>query len=106
MLPSVNIALQKVPLTGSFAAHELAKVLSFQPFQEWVQAFTKQQETRQNEMNVSSIDIQSIDYFGSEKIGFVKFKANVAFKDTGKNAPGIVFMVSYINLTFIFKKKT
>ncbi|KAG2231002.1 hypothetical protein BDF21DRAFT_424164 [Thamnidium elegans] len=92
MFPFVNIALQKVPLKGSFAASELAKVVSFQPFQDWVQVFSEQQKTRQNEMNVDSIDVQSIDYFGSEKIGFVKFKANVAFKETGKSAPGIVFM--------------
>lgn len=93
MLPSVNIALQKVPLTGSFAASELAKVLAFQPFKDWLQAFSEQQEARHNEMDVNSIDVQSIDYFGSQKIGFVKFKANVTFKETGKNAPGIVFMV-------------
>ncbi|KAI7896341.1 uncharacterized protein EV154DRAFT_435447 [Mucor mucedo] len=92
MLPSVNIALQKVPLTGSFAASELNKVLTFQPFKDWLQAFSEQQESRRNEMDVNSIDVQSIDYFGSEKIGFVKFKANVTFKETGKNAPGIVFM--------------
>ncbi|MBM6387286.1 MAG: hypothetical protein JSY10_25350 [Paenibacillus sp.] len=93
--------MQKVPLKGSFAASELAKVVSFQPFQDWVQVFSEQQKTRQNEMNVDSIDVQSIDYFGSEKIGFVKFKANVAFKETGKSAPGIVFMVSLLLLLLL-----
>lgn len=110
MFPFVNIALQKVPLTGSFSASELAKVLSFQPFQDWVNVFSEQQKTRQNEMNVNSIDVQSIDYFGSEKIGFVKFKANVVFKETGKSAPGIVFMVSfflylYRNYLLTFQKE-
>lgn len=111
MYPFVNIALQKVPLTGSFAASELAKVLSFQPFQDWAHVFSEQQKARQNEMNVDSIDVQSIDYFGSEKIGFVKFKANVVFKETGKSAPGIVFMVSFIyiytyrNYFLTFKKR-
>lgn len=43
-------------------------------------------------MNMDAIHVQSIDYFGTNKIGFVKFKTDVSFKETGKKAPGIVFM--------------
>jgi ADP-sugar diphosphatase len=93
MSSTVTIASQKVPIKGCSTTDELNKVLAFQPFQEWLHAFNEQQESRQHEMNVNSIDIQNVDYFGSQKIGFVKFKADVTFKDTGKNAPGIVFMV-------------
>lgn len=94
MSSTVTISKQKVPINGCASSVELDKVLSFQPFKDWLQAFSQQQEERQDEMNVKSIDVQNIDYFGSEKIGFVKFKANVSFKDTDKNVPGIVFMVS------------
>lgn len=71
----------------------LDKVLAFQPFQEWVQRFDRSQKERDNEMDIKSIEIQNTDVFGSGKLGFVKFKADVRFKDTGKSAPGIVFMV-------------
>lgn len=92
---TVTIAHQKVPVKGCSSSEELDKVLSFQPFQDWLHAFNKQQASRQEEMSVNAINIQNIDYFGSSKIGFVKFKADVTFKGTGKNAPGIVFMVKY-----------
>ncbi|CAO3639833.1 unnamed protein product [Mucor fragilis] len=43
--------------------------------------------------NTDEIDqVMNIDYFGYKKVSFVKFKADVSFKDTGKKAPGIVFM--------------
>lgn len=94
MSSAITIANQNVPIQGCSSTEELHKVLQFKPFKDWLQAFEKQQQTRENEMNVESIEIQNVDYFGSKKIGFVKLKANVSFKDTGKNAPGIVFMVS------------
>ena len=67
--------------------------MAFQPFKDWLQAFEEQQKQRKDEFDINSIDIQNIDYFGSKKVGFVKFKADVSFKDAGKKAPGIVFMV-------------
>jgi hypothetical protein len=90
---SVNIANQKVLVNGCSSVEEFNQVLSFQPFKDWLTAFDQQQKSRQNEFDVESIHIQNIDYFGSKKIGFVKFKTQVTFKDSGKNAPGIVFMV-------------
>ncbi|KAI9470057.1 MAG: hypothetical protein EXX96DRAFT_390078 [Benjaminiella poitrasii] len=91
MATTVTIAKQQVPLTG-YPKEDLDQVLAFQPFKDWLHGFDEQQQARQGEMNVESIEIQNIDYFKSDKIGFVKFKANVTFKETGKSAPGIVFM--------------
>ncbi|EIE81380.1 hypothetical protein RO3G_06085 [Rhizopus delemar RA 99-880] len=88
---TVHIANQSVPICSLYSQEEVNKSLSFQPFKDWLVAFNKQEESRQNEFDIKSIDIQSIDYFG-DKIGFVKFKANVQYKETGKSAPGIVFM--------------
>lgn len=95
----VTIAKQKVPVLGCASTEEFNKVASFQPFKDWLQAFDKQQKLRQHEMNVHAIHVQSIDYFGSDKIGFVKFKTDISFKETGKKAPGIVFMVKYQGVT-------
>lgn len=92
MTHTVTIANQRIPLMGS-SPDILDKVLAFQPFQEWVQRFDRSQKERDNEMDIKSIEIQNTDVFGSGKLGFVKFKADVRFKDTGKSAPGIVFMV-------------
>ncbi|KAI8371164.1 hydrolase, NUDIX family protein [Choanephora cucurbitarum] len=89
---TVSIANQSVVVKGCSNADEFNNILSFQPFKDWLSAFNKQQLERQNEFDVQSIEIQGIDYFGSGKIGFIKFKANVTFKETGKSAPGIVFM--------------
>lgn len=91
---SVNIANQKVRVNGCSSTEEFNQVMSFQPFKDWLAAFDQQQKTRENEMIVETIQIQNIDYFGSKKVGFVKFKTQATFKDSGKNVPGIVFMVT------------
>ncbi|KAF7731625.1 hypothetical protein EC973_008794 [Apophysomyces ossiformis] len=87
----VNIAKQKVPLKG-FPVQALENFIQWEPFKDWVQQFDREQKERENEMDISCIDVQSLDYFGSEKIGFAKFKADVKYRQTNKNAPGIVFM--------------
>lgn len=92
MTRTVNIGQQKVHLTGA-TPDIVDKVVAFQPFQDWVNRLDKEQRDRNDEMDISSIEIQSTDVFSSDKLGFVKFKANVKFKDTGKSAPGITFMV-------------
>ncbi|KAK4516879.1 uncharacterized protein ATC70_000206 [Mucor velutinosus] len=92
MYPTVTIANQDITVKGCSTTDEFNQVMAFQPFKDWLQAFEEQQKQRKNEFDINSIDIQSIDYFGSKKVGFVKFKADVSFRDTGKNAPGIVFM--------------
>lgn len=93
MYPTVTIANQDIVVKGCSDTDEFNQVMAFQPFKDWLQAFEEQQKQRKNEFDINSINIQNIDYFGSKKVGFVKFKADVSFKETGKNAPGIVFMV-------------
>jgi len=67
-------------------------VIGFQPFREWLQAFSDEQTKRQGEVIVKELKIQSLDIFGSGKIGFLKFKADVELVETGKKLPGIVFL--------------
>ncbi|CAO3636271.1 unnamed protein product [Cunninghamella echinulata] len=43
-------------------------------------------------MEIKDILIQNVDEFGLGNIGFIKLKANIQYKATGKNVPGIVFM--------------
>ncbi|KAI9319620.1 hypothetical protein BX666DRAFT_2024701 [Dichotomocladium elegans] len=87
----VRIAQQIVPVVGADPAIR-DKVLAFEPFKEWVHRFDKAQQERDSEMDVRSIEIQSADVFSSGKLGFVKFNADVRFKENGKSAPGITFM--------------
>ncbi|XP_073304330.1 nudix hydrolase 14, chloroplastic isoform X2 [Primulina huaijiensis] len=42
-------------------------------------------------MSLKKVLIQSVDMFGS-RLGFLKFKADVIDKETGKKVPGIVFV--------------
>ncbi|KAI7858093.1 hypothetical protein BDC45DRAFT_434855 [Circinella umbellata] len=70
----------------------LDQVLEFGPFKDWVSRLDKAQREKKNEMDIHSIEIQNTDLFGSGKLGFVKLKADVRFKENGKSAPGIVFM--------------
>ncbi|CAO3640231.1 unnamed protein product [Cunninghamella blakesleeana] len=91
---TVTIGQQKIPIktTDTIIENKLDKVLTFKPFQEWLQLIDKEQQTNKEEMDIHDIHIQNIDEFGSGNIGFIKFKVNIQYKATGKNAPGIVFM--------------
>lgn len=91
----ILIGQQKVPVDSDQVSQEtLTHVLAFTPFQDWAQALNKEQGQGKEEMQIDRIHIQGVDLFGSNKIGFVKFKVEAKFKATGKNAPGIVFLVS------------
>lgn len=89
MTHHVRIGQQQVPVSGENSD----KVVEFGPFKEWVARLDQAQRDRQDEFDVSKIAIQNTDVFGSGKLGFVKLKADVTFRETGKNVPGIVFMV-------------
>ena len=41
--------------------------------------------------SLRKIDIQTVDYFGGERIGFVKLQAEVS-NDEGEKLPGAVFL--------------
>ncbi|KAI7870005.1 hypothetical protein BDF14DRAFT_1721943 [Spinellus fusiger] len=70
----------------------IEKVLEFQPFKDWVALYNQEHDKEPHTMDLSCIDIQSTDMFGTNKLGFLKFKANLSLNKTGKNVPGIVFM--------------
>ncbi|KAL3839044.1 hypothetical protein ACJIZ3_023635 [Penstemon smallii] len=60
-------------------------------FKQWLKNI--QTETRflaSGSMSLKEVLIQGVDMFGS-RVGFLKFKANVIDKETGKKVPGIVF---------------
>ncbi|KAI9260495.1 hypothetical protein BDA99DRAFT_439767 [Phascolomyces articulosus] len=96
MAYTVSIANQSVPInngtTSSITPEIFKQILEFVPFKDWVTQMDKAQRERGNEMDIRSIEIQSLDFFGSSKLGFIKFKTDVRFKENGKSAPGIVFM--------------
>ncbi|ORZ23424.1 hypothetical protein BCR42DRAFT_458759 [Absidia repens] len=89
----ITVGQQKVPVVSDQVNQEtLGKVLAFGPFQEWARTLDREQHDRKEEMVITDIQVQNVDLFGTNKIGFVKFKANIKFKATGKSAPGIVFL--------------
>lgn len=95
MLPSKTITIddKSIPLVyvhDSYAEHHNA-IMAFQPFRDWIEAFSRELRDRKDEVVVKEVCVQSVDFFGS-KIGFLKFKADVELVETGKKVPGIVFM--------------
>ncbi len=73
----------KVEFPAEFAAHA-DKVVEMKAFKDWRASVDK-------EFDVKSIVIQSVDMFGPEKVGFIKFKAQVTDKE-GSTIPSIIFM--------------
>lgn len=61
-----------------------AAVLESQKFNDW---FVK----ANSEFILTSINIQSVDMFGSNRVGFIKLKAEITDKE-GHRLPGIVFI--------------
>ncbi|KAL5727843.1 ADP-sugar diphosphatase [Ranunculus cassubicifolius] len=60
-------------------------------FKQWLKSL--QSETgilARGDMSLKQVLIQGVDMFGS-RIGFLKFKADILDKETGKKVPGIVF---------------
>lgn len=91
---TLNIGKETVPITTKLDV-DVASVLEFQPFKEWASALSNEMKgANENgeELKIRNIEIQSVDYFGP-KIGFIKFKVDAIFTETGKSVPGIVFMV-------------
>ncbi len=73
--------------------------MSFRPFTNW-QSMLSRSLKAQNESShpfhdspyhLRSIEIQSVDFFGKDRLGFVKFRATVS-NDKGESLPGAVFM--------------
>jgi ADP-sugar diphosphatase len=89
---NISIADRSIPVQAANTDIDVKSVFEFQPFRDWCAAFDKELN-QSNDITLNSIQIQNVDMFGSGKVGFVKFKADVSLTDTGKNVPGIVFMV-------------
>ena len=80
-----------------FVAHA-DKVVEMKAFKDWRANVDK-------EFDVKSILIQSVDMFGPEKVGFIKFKAQVSDKD-GATIPSIVFMRgASVAILFVLRPK-
>ncbi|KAF0507844.1 nudix family hydrolase [Gigaspora margarita] len=89
---SVNIGGSSVPITVTQQSIEVASILKFKPFEEWVSTLSNKVLTAdKKELEINKIEIQNVDYFGS-KIGFIKFKVDAKLIENGKSVPGIVFM--------------
>ncbi|KAL2355912.1 ADP-sugar diphosphatase [Cryomyces antarcticus] len=81
--------------------HDLDKdaLLSFPAFKNWISTLQHSLSIQSNKDHVfhsapyklRKIDIQSVDFFGGERIGFIKLKADVS-NDDGEKLPGSVFL--------------
>ncbi|TKA65049.1 hypothetical protein B0A49_11609 [Cryomyces minteri] len=74
-------------------------LLSFPAFKNWISTIQHSLSLQSNKNHVfhsapyklRKIDIQSVDFFGGDRIGFIKFKADVS-NDSGEKLPGSVFL--------------
>src|SRR5205823_3858201 len=90
---TIDIAGTSVPVTALQNDINVASVLKFKPFKDWVSAISKEAHSvKKKELEIRKVEIQNVDSFGP-KIGFVKFKVDARLIENGKNVPGIVFMV-------------
>ncbi|KAF2836825.1 hypothetical protein M501DRAFT_939098 [Patellaria atrata CBS 101060] len=75
------------------------QLLAFHPFKEWIKTLSqslKSQESQDHPFHVApyklrQIDIQAVDFFGDQRIGFIKLRAKVS-NDDGEQLPGAVFL--------------
>lgn len=77
-----------------------AQLLSFPAYKTWMSTLEHSLSLQQKDKNhtfhtspykLRKIDVQSVDFFGGEKLGFVKLKAEVS-NDDGETLPGSVFL--------------
>ena len=75
------------------------QLLSFPAFKTWINTLQHSLGTQKNKSHtfhsapykLRKIDIQAVDYFGGERIGFIKLKAEIS-NDHGERLPGSVFL--------------
>ena len=85
-----------VQLTSDLSQEQL---LSFPAFKTWISTLQHSLSTQRNKSHtfhsapykLRNIEIQSVDFFGGERIGFIKLKADVS-NDKGEKLPGSVFV--------------
>ena len=94
-LPSTSPSVP-VQLTSDLSQDQL---LSFRPFKTWLSTLQKSLATQSNTSHtfnefpykLRSITIQSVDFFGGDRIGFLKLSAEVS-NEKGEKLPGSVFL--------------
>ena len=92
-LPNTSIP---VHLTSDISKEQL---LSFPAFKTWTNTIQHSLSTQQHKSHtfhstpykLRKIDIQAVDFFGGQRIGFIKLKAEVS-NDNGEKLPGSVFL--------------
>jgi 8-oxo-dGTP pyrophosphatase MutT (NUDIX family) len=75
------------------------QLLSFPAFKRWIETLqhslslqkSKQHAFYEAPYKLRSIDVQAVDFFGGDRIGFVKLKAEIT-NDQGEKLPGSVFL--------------
>ena len=75
------------------------QLLSFRPFKEWLNTFQLSLKAQKDTSHtfhdapykLRYVQIQAIDFFGGERIGFIKMKTEVT-NDAGEKLPGSVFL--------------
>ncbi len=85
-----------VHLTSDLSQEQL---LSFPAFKTWIATLQHSLSTQNNNSHtfhsapyeLRNIEIQSVDFFGGERIGFIKLKAEVS-NDKCEKLPGSVFV--------------
>lgn len=85
-----------VHLTSDLTKEQLLSFPAFKTWSETLKHSLKQQESKDHTFHetpykLRKIDIQSVDFFGGERIGFIKLKAEVS-NDDGEKFPGSVFL--------------
>jgi hypothetical protein len=85
-----------VHLTNDLTKDQLLSFPAFKTWSKTLQHSLKQQENKNHTFHetpykLRSINIQSVDFFGGERIGFIKLKAEVS-NDDGEKFPGSVFL--------------
>ena len=92
-IPSSEISVKLIP--------DLSKdqLLSFPAFKTWISTLQhslsiqeeKSHPFHANPYKLRNIEIQAVDFFGGDRIGFIKLKAEVS-NDGGEKLPGSVFL--------------
>ncbi|KAJ7563048.1 hypothetical protein O6H91_03G094700 [Diphasiastrum complanatum] len=95
---SIDVDGEIVPVDGApgLSETDVRKAVASSPFQGWLKntkgsfGILSKQQSGQSLCSLRRILIQSVDMFGN-RVGFVKFKAEVVDRETGAKLPGIVF---------------
>lgn len=85
-----------VRLTSDLSKDQL---LCLPAFKTWISTLQHSLSIQENKSHVfhgapyklRNIDVQSVDFFGGDRLGFVKLKADVS-NDKGEKLPGSVFL--------------